>query len=98
MILGKARVTSKGQATLPADLRRRLDIRAGDDLYFDDHGDGVMVHVVHRHALTELFGVLPAPDPFPDLETVGVAVRASVAAHVVKDGSARGKRGATAHG
>jgi len=32
----RTRVTSKGQVTLPVELRRRLAIEAGDDLVFDE--------------------------------------------------------------
>ena len=33
----KATITSKGQITLPAALRRRLGLKAGDVLEFDEH-------------------------------------------------------------
>ena len=54
----KARVTSKGQVTLPVDLRRDLDIKAGDDLVFDDSTDRLTLHVVHRKRLSEYRGAL----------------------------------------
>jgi AbrB family looped-hinge helix DNA binding protein len=45
----KARVTSKGQFTIPTDVRRALGIRAGDSLAFEMEKDGgVRVRVVRE--------------------------------------------------
>jgi len=33
----RAKVTSKGQITLPASLRRRLGVKAGDTVVFESH-------------------------------------------------------------
>jgi len=42
----QAKLTSKGQITVPRDIRRRLGVRAGDKLEFEDNGDGVQVKAV----------------------------------------------------
>ena len=47
----RTRVTSKGQVTLPVALRRRLAIKAGDDLVFEETPDGAAMRVVHRRRL-----------------------------------------------
>lgn len=39
----KARLTSKGQITLPRDIRRRLGVQAGDSLLFQADESGVRV-------------------------------------------------------
>ena len=54
----RARVTSKGQVTIPIELRRRLQIECGDDLVFADAPDGVTLRVVHKKRLSEYRGVL----------------------------------------
>ena len=38
-----AKVTSKGQVTIPVSIRRRLNINEGDKLLFIDRPDGVMM-------------------------------------------------------
>ena len=38
-----AKVTSKGQITIPVSIRRRLQIDTGDNLLFIDRPDGVMM-------------------------------------------------------
>ena len=38
-----AKVTSKGQITIPVSIRRRLSIREGDKVLFLDTADGVMM-------------------------------------------------------
>lgn len=63
-MVSRARVTSKGQVTLPVELRRRLDIRSGDDLLFDEVPDGATLRVVRKRGLGEFLGALPSDRPF----------------------------------
>jgi antitoxin PrlF len=37
----KARITSKGQVTIPNEIRRRLGVKTGDDVLFVEDRDGV---------------------------------------------------------
>ena len=46
----QAKVTSKGQVTVPREIRRRLGVRAGDRLLFEDDGNGVRVTAVRRES------------------------------------------------
>ena len=39
-----ARITSKGQITVPRDIRRTLGVRPGDQLLFEADNTGVRVH------------------------------------------------------
>jgi len=41
-----ATVTSKGQITLPRDLRRRLGVRSGDKVCFDEVGTEIYIRPV----------------------------------------------------
>jgi len=45
-----AKVTSKGQITIPGDVRRRLGVRAGDRVLFEEAGDGVKVTAVRKES------------------------------------------------
>jgi antitoxin PrlF len=65
-LMSIARVTSKGQVTIPAEVRRALGIDQGDDLIFEVTAErSVQLRVVKRRPLSELYGALPATRPFP---------------------------------
>ena len=42
----RAKITSKGQITVPLAIRRALGVRAGDVLLFEEHKTGVRVRPV----------------------------------------------------
>lgn len=44
----QARITSKGQITVPLEIRRLLGVRAGDHLSFESDGQEVRVRPVRR--------------------------------------------------
>lgn len=46
----QAKVTSKGQITVPREIRRRLGVRAGDRLLFEEDGDGVRITAVRKES------------------------------------------------
>lgn len=61
-----ARITTKGQVTIPAQIRRELAIQEGDTLVFEViQPDEARVRVIKRKKLTELYGILPATRPYP---------------------------------
>jgi antitoxin PrlF len=69
--MSTTRVTSKGQVTLPADIRKELAIERGDDLVFELAPDRTMrVRVVKRKRLSDFYGALPAPRPFSGKEAI----------------------------
>jgi antitoxin PrlF len=69
--MSTARVTSKGQVTIPADVRRALKIDQGDDLVFEVTSErSVHLKVLKRQRLSDLHGALPATRPFPGKDEV----------------------------
>jgi len=44
----KAKITSKGQITVPQEIRRLLGVRPGDHLLFESDKDGVRVQPVRK--------------------------------------------------
>ena len=67
--MSTARVTSKGQVTIPADVRRALKIDQGDDLVFEVTSErSAELKVLKRTRLSDLFGALPSTRPFAGKE------------------------------
>ena len=66
-----SRVTSKGQVTIPFEVRKALDIEQGDDLVFEVGEDrSARLRVVKRQKLSDFYGSLRAQRPFPGKEAV----------------------------
>ncbi|HET8923446.1 MAG TPA: AbrB/MazE/SpoVT family DNA-binding domain-containing protein [Candidatus Acidoferrum sp.] len=57
----QAKVTSKGQITVPREIRRRLGVRAGDRLEFEDNGSGVRVKAVRNESVFEKYAGIGNP-------------------------------------
>ena len=59
-----ARVTTKGQVTIPVEIRRALGIEEGDEVVFriDREGEAGL-HVVKRVDLMSLAGILASSTP-----------------------------------
>lgn len=77
----KATLTSKGQLTIPKEVRDRLGLKPGDRLAFDFEGDAIRLRVEKRGTLEELRGSLPAMRGYPGKE----AEREAVRGHVVRE-------------
>lgn len=76
-----ARVTAKGQVTIPVEVRKSLDLKEGDDLLFEVGEAGeARIRVVKRRSLMDLYGALPATRPYPGK----AAIRAVVGQHLKK--------------
>ncbi len=70
-----ARVTAKGQVTIPAEVRNALDIGEGDDLLFEVVEAGeARIRVLKRRRLSDLYAALPATRPYPGKEAVRTEV------------------------
>jgi AbrB family looped-hinge helix DNA binding protein len=54
----KATITSKGQITVPREVRRMLGVRSGDKLLFESDGKGVRVRPVrNKSAFSKYRGI-----------------------------------------
>jgi AbrB family looped-hinge helix DNA binding protein len=56
-----ATITSKGQVTIPKDVRTRLGIDAGDRVEFVEIQDGVFQIVAATQDVQALKGIVPSP-------------------------------------
>ena len=63
-------VTSKGQVTIPAEVRYRLGIDAGDRLVFEIEGEEIRIRVISSRSLEDLFGAVRPGRTFPGVPAV----------------------------
>jgi len=59
--MSKATLTSKGQVTIPASVRRRLGVKPGDRVEFVEMENGVFQLVATSRDIRSLKGVVPKP-------------------------------------
>lgn len=75
-----ANVTSKGQVTLPKEIRARLGLRRGDRVRFRERSDGTVVIEAAGTDLMQLFGALvPRGGRHVSVDRMKVIVRGSAA-------------------
>jgi AbrB family looped-hinge helix DNA binding protein len=73
MHVSEATVTSKGQVTIPADIRRAMGLAAGERVVFTQLEDGTIVFRAKRRSVLELRGLLKSararkrPIPIKDM-------------------------------
>jgi AbrB family looped-hinge helix DNA binding protein len=66
-----SRVTSKGQVTIPYEVRKALAIEQGDDLLFElATNNTAQLRVIKRQKLSDFYGSLRAERPFPGKDAV----------------------------
>ena len=73
--MSRATLTSKGQITVPKDVRERLRLKSGDHVVFEFDGDSVGLRVEHRKSLEDLKGSLPATREYQGKEAERRAAR-----------------------
>ena len=59
--MARARMTSKGQITVPKEVRERLGLEPGDALDFSFEGDRLEVRPLRRRRLEEFRGIFRVP-------------------------------------
>ena len=69
-----ATITSKGQVTIPKDVRTRLGIDAGDRVEFIEIQDGVFQVVAVTQDVQVLKGIVPKPKKPVTIEEMNQAI------------------------
>ena len=69
----EARLSSKGQATIPKAVRDRLQIKSGDRFKFFFHPDGVII--LPKISTARLKGMIPKPAQPVSLEEMDRAIQ-----------------------
>lgn len=70
-----ATLTSKGQTTIPKDIRDHLGLQAGDKLRFMIEGDGRVMMLPATLSVLDLKGSLPKPSKPVSLEEMDAAIK-----------------------
>jgi antitoxin PrlF len=70
----EAKLSSKGQATIPKVVRERLHLKPGDRFKFFFHPDGVLI--LPRIPTSQLKGMIPKPARPLSLEEIDAAIEA----------------------
>ncbi len=72
----QAKITSKGQITLPKALRSQLQLEPGDRVEFIIEADGVVRMIPRKASVKQLKGMLPKPKRPVSLEEMEEAIAA----------------------
>ena len=70
-----ARLTSKGQITIPKDVRRRLGVDVGDRVEFVEMEPGVFKILPATSDITELKGIISKPQKSVTLQDMDAAIK-----------------------
>ena len=73
----RATLTTKGQITIPKEVRERLGVEAGDRLEFVEQERGVYRVVAATRDVRHLKGLVPKPRQSVSVEEMKAAVRKS---------------------
>jgi AbrB family looped-hinge helix DNA binding protein len=65
-----ATITSKGQITIPKEVRQALQVKENDQLLFVVEGDQAVITPLRRRPLVSFRGALPATRPYPGMEAI----------------------------
>jgi len=77
--MSEARMTSKGQITVPKDVRLKLGLRPGDRIRFLLEADGRVRLMPAKRDVSELVGILPKPKRALSIEDMDEAIGRAVA-------------------
>jgi len=78
--MATATITSKGQVTIPVQVRTSLGLNVGDRIEFVDQGDGKFLIMPATHSVKELKGMIRKPVNPVSIDDMNAAIAASGAA------------------
>ena len=81
--MNKAKITFKGQVTIPKEVRNSLDIKEGDSVIFVIQKDHAILKPLKKKSLKDFYGVLPATQPYSGMESVREKVHHKLAKHLL---------------
>jgi antitoxin PrlF len=81
--MNKAKITFKGQITIPKEVRDSLDIKEGDSVLFVIEKDHAVLKPLKKKNLKDFYGILRATRPYPGTESVREEVHHKLARHLL---------------
>lgn len=69
-----ATLNSKGQVTIPIEVRNAMGLNAGDRIEFIDSANGVFTLVAATRSVVELKGMIPKPEKPVSIQDMNVAI------------------------
>lgn len=82
--MGKAKVTFKGQITIPKEVRDALEIEEGDSVIFMVGKDRAILKPLKKKSLKDFYGILPATRPYPGMEPIRKEVHRKLSRHLLE--------------
>lgn len=82
--MATATITTKGQITIPKEIRDALQLQLGDQAIFVREGERVFLQPVHRTGLAQLRGVLRDARPGDAATAEREGSRAAAVEHATK--------------
>jgi len=84
--MSESRMTSKGQITVPKDVRLKLNLKPGDRVLFIVEDDGAVRMRAVNKDISSLIGILPRPKRAATVEEIEESIqRAAVASALGHD-------------
>jgi len=81
--MSEAKLTSKGQITLPKEIRLKIGLKQGDRVRFIVEDDGRVRLLPAKRDVSELLGILPKPKKRLSIEEMDDIVQTAVTRHVL---------------
>ncbi len=82
----QAKVTFKGQITIPKEVRKALEIKEGQSVLFVVEKGHAILKPLRKRSLLDFYGVLPATKPFPGMDAVRKEVHKKIAKRYTRKG------------
>lgn len=74
-------ITPKGQVTIPAEIRAKMKLKAGDKITYEDTAAGILLRPVKKDMIAD-FGFMKGRRKSADLETIRKSVRKKIAERI----------------
>jgi len=81
--MSEARMTSKGQITVPKEVRLKLNLKPGDRVLFIVEDDGAVRMRAANKDISSLRGILPPPKRKATIEEIEASIARSAVARVL---------------